>query len=218
MDGKETRLGTAPFAAMQIDDGAVWLGDGNMAFARFELAEQVRGGAAAVLQRLQESGLQLHLLSGDGSTAVARCVDSLQVEFASSSSRQLPEEKLERVRSLQAAGRRVAMIGDGINDAPVLAGADVSIAVAGGAALAQRSADIVLLRSSLDGVIAAIDTARRTRHIVAQNFAWAAGYNLLALPLAATGHVTPWMAALAMVLSSLTVTLNALRLTRAPRP
>jgi Cu2+-exporting ATPase len=218
VNARELRLGTAEFAASRADDGAIWLGDGATALARFELDERVRDSAGPVLRNLRRLGLRLHLLSGDGDEAVARCIDALQVDFASWAARQLPEEKLQRVRELQAAGRRVAMIGDGINDAPVLAGADVSIAVAGGAALAQRSADVVLLRPSLEGVVAAVRIARRTRAVIAQNFAWAAGYNLLALPLAATGHVMPWMAALAMVLSSLTVTLNALRLTRAAGP
>lgn len=217
VNGRELRIGTAAFAANRADDGAVWLGDGSVAVARFELGERVRTSATSVLQKLQGLRLQLHLLSGDSSGAVARCMDTLKIDFASSASRQLPEQKLARVRGLQATGHRVAMIGDGINDAPVLAGADVSIAVAGGAALAQRSADVVLLQPSLDGIVATIETARQARRIIVQNFAWAVGYNLLALPLAATGHVQPWMAALAMVVSSLTVTLNALRLARVPK-
>ena len=215
--GRQLRLGTADFAAKRIDDGAVWLGDGQMAMARFELAEQLRDGTAEALNKLRALGMQLHLFSGDGIRAVTRCLDALHIDFASFAARQLPEEKLNRVRALQAEGHRVAMIGDGINDAPVLAGADVSIAVAGGAALAQRSADIVLLRPSLDGVVAVLDVARRTRQVVVQNVAWAVGYNLVALPLAVTGHISPWMAALAMVLSSLTVTFNALRLARAAK-
>ena len=212
--GRELRLGTAPFAAGRADDGALWLGDGVAPLARFEMQESPRADAAPALQQLRAQGLALHLMSGDGALAVARCVESLGDPFVSHTARQLPQDKLARVRALQSQGHRVAMVGDGINDAPVLAGADVSIAVAGGTALAQRSADIVLLRPALGSIAAAVDTARRTRRIIRQNLAWAVGYNLVALPLAATGHVVPWMAALAMVLSSLTVTLNALRLAR----
>jgi P-type Cu2+ transporter len=214
VSGRELRLGVARFAAGRADDGALWLGDGTAPLARFAMEESMRSDAAPALRHLRSQGLSLHLLSGDGADAVARCVAFLRSPFVSSVARQLPADKLEHVRALQAQGHRVAMVGDGINDAPVLAGADVSIAVAGGAALAQRSADIVLLRPALDGIAAAIDTARRTRRIIRQNLAWAVGYNLVALPLAAAGMVVPWMAALAMVLSSLTVTLNALRLAR----
>ena len=132
--------------------------------------------------------------------------------------RQTPEDKLAHVRERQRAGEIVAMIGDGINDAPVLAGADVSLALADGAALAQRAADFVVTGGALRRIPQAIALARRSRRIVRQNLGWAIGYNLLALPLAASGQVTPWIAAIGMALSSLLVTLNALRLTRMSAP
>src|SRR5690606_23909313 len=117
-------------------------------------------------------------------------------------------------RQLQAHGQVVAMLGDGINDAPVLAGADVSIALGQGAPNAHRAADIVLLGDSLLRVPQTIDVARRCRRIIRQNLAWAGAYNLIALPIAALGWVTPWLAALGMAASSLIVTGNALRLSR----
>jgi Cu2+-exporting ATPase len=139
-----------------------------------------------------------------------------QVGIDDTHARQLPEDKLAFVDRCQARGETVAMVGDGINDAPVLAGANVSIAFADGAALAQRAADFVVTGPSLMRIADAIAVARRTRRIVRQNLAWAVGYNLLALPLAASGVVTPWLAALGMAASSLLVTANALRLTRVP--
>ncbi len=210
------RLGHATFAATDaIDEGhALWLGDGVRARARFALAEQVRGDAATAVQALRKQGLSVTLASGDGEEAVALMAQGLDIpQFAA---RQTPEDKLARVRDLQAAGHRVAMVGDGINDAPVLAGADVSIAMGEGAALAQRAADFVITGPRLTRIPQAIAIARRTRAVIRQNLGWASAYNLVALPLAATGHVTPWMAALGMALSSLLVTLNALRLTKVP--
>ena len=157
----------------------------------------------------------MHLASGDGTEAVQRLADTLGITQAHA--RQTPEDKLALVRGLQAQGRIVAMVGDGLNDAPVLAGADVSLAMGEGAPLAQRAADLVLTGATLMRIPAAILLARRTRAIIVQNLGWAMAYNVVALPIAAMGWVTPWLAALGMALSSLIVTVNALRLTRTPR-
>ena len=165
------------------------------------------------MDSLRRGGLELHLYSGDAEQAVSEFAARMGILDAAG--RLSPEQKLARVRELQAQGRIVAMVGDGLNDAPVLAGADVSLVVSSGAALAQQAGDLVLTQASLERVPEAIRIARRTQHIIRQNLAWAIAYNVVALPLAATGHVTPWIAALAMVVSSLTVTLNALRLIRA---
>ena len=212
--GKHWRLGQASFAAGAPDDGRVWLGDGRCGVARFSLNESARPDARAAIDLLMAQGLDLHLSSGDADASVARF--ACQLGIADAAARQAPADKLARVRELQQTGRVVLMVGDGLNDAPVLAGADVSIAVADGAALAQRAADFVTTGASLLRIPAAVALARRTRRIIRQNLAWAIAYNVLALPLAAAGLVTPWLAALGMAVSSLTVTLNALRLTRAP--
>ncbi|MEO6186949.1 MAG: heavy metal translocating P-type ATPase metal-binding domain-containing protein [Steroidobacteraceae bacterium] len=214
IDGKLLRIGTARFAADRQDDGAIWLGTGARALARFTLREQPRPESSGTLLRLRNMGLRLQVLSGDASSAVQDFVSRLGVPLEVSAGRLLPEDKLARIRALQQQGRKVAMVGDGINDAPVLGGADVPIAVSGGAALARQSADLVLLNPSLQRVGDAIELARRTRRIVRQNLGWAMGYNLVAVPIAAMGYIPPWAAAFAMVVSSLTVTLNALRLAR----
>ena len=215
VDGRPWRLGRAEFACAGADDGALWLGDGTRAFARFALREAIRADAADALRALRALGLRVHLSSGDAAAPVAAMAQALGIDDARA--RQRPEDKLAFVRGLQARGRIVAMVGDGLNDAPVLAGADVSIAMDKGAALAQRAADLVMTGPTLARIPAAIDVARRTRRVIRQNFGWALGYNLLAVPLAASGLVTPWIAALGMAGSSLVVTLNALRLTRNPR-
>ncbi len=215
VDGRHWRLGQAGYAAGRSDDGALWLGDGVQAYARFCIGEQPRTDAASAINRLRTLGLRIHLASGDANARVQSLARTLGIDAARS--RQSPQDKLRFVRGLQAQGAIVGMIGDGLNDAPVLAGADVSMSFGAGAALAQRSSDLVLTGSLLGRIPEAIMIARRTRRIVRQNFAWALGYNLLALPLAATGQVEPWLAALGMALSSLLVTLNSLRLARAPR-
>ena len=213
--GRHWRLGRAGFAvAGQDDDDAIWLGDGSRAFARFRVQEATRPDAAEAVAMLRDMGVRVHLSSGDAQAPVQAFASRLGITGAHS--RQSPEDKLAYARSLQAEGRTVAMVGDGLNDAPVLAGADVSMALSGGAALAQQSADLVITGTSLTRVPQALQVARRTRRLVRQNLAWAAGYNIIALPVAIAGLVTPWLAALGMALSSLLVVGNALRLARTP--
>lgn len=215
--GRCLRLGTAPFAAGREDDGAVWLGDGLLPLARFELEETVREGAHQTVAALRAEGLRLHLFSGDGHVAVQAFARRLDFPAEASHGRLAPEDKLARLRELQQGGSIVAMIGDGINDAPVLGGADVSIAMPAAAPLARQAADLVLTAPSLDRLPRLFALARRTRAIIRQNLGLSVAYNIVALPLAAAGLVQPWIAALAMVTSSLTVTLNALRLSREAR-
>ena len=215
VDGRRWRFGRADWAAGRTDDGGLWLGDGTYGVARFTLNERPREDAAAALDALRAQGLQLHLASGDSDGAVQRLAHALGI--ASPLARQSPEDKLARVRQLQQEGRIVAMVGDGLNDAPVLAGADVSIAMGEGAPLAQQAADLVATGPSLLRIADAVRVARLARKLLKQNLAWSAGYNLLAVPLAAAGLVTPWIAALGMAVSSLAVTVNALRLARDDR-
>ncbi|ODS62038.1 MAG: ATPase P [Arenimonas sp. SCN 70-307] len=212
VDGVEYRLGQAGFATGRADDGAIWLGDGTRALARFEVADPLRADAAEAVAALRAQGLRPVLLSGDGEATVRSVAATLGIDDFSA--RQTPEGKLAAVHALQAAGHRVLAVGDGINDAPLLAGADVSAAMAAGAPLAQRSADLVLAGPRLVRLPESVALARRTRRIINQNLGWALAYNVLALPFAALGWVTPGLAALGMAASSLVVTLNALRLGR----
>ncbi len=211
-DGRRYRLGRADFAAGQADDGAIWLGCDGTPMARFVIADPLRDDAGAALARLQSLGVHVEVASGDGADAVAQACATLGI--ADWRARLSPDAKLDRVRALQAAGHRVLAVGDGINDAPLLAGADVSIALGSGSALAQRSADLLLLGERLGPIADAIALARRARRILRQNFAWAAGYNVVAIAVAASGLVHPGWAALGMAGSSLGVTLNALRVGR----
>jgi Cu2+-exporting ATPase len=150
------------------------------------------------------------LLSGDRSEAVAHV--AREVGIVEASGGMTPQDKLERLRELQRQGAVVAMVGDGVNDAPVLAAAQVSLAMGSGTQLAHATADMILLSERLEHLVAGVDMARQTLLIMRENFAWAIGYNLIALPLAAGGWLTPWMSALGMSFSSLLVVVNALRL------
>ena len=171
-----------------------------------------RAEARAAIEALSSLGIRVHLLSGDEARVASHVAQQLGI--AKVTARALPEAKQAYVRALQDNGHRVAMVGDGINDAPVLAQADVSIAMGGGADLAQLRADAVLLSDNLLDLVAAVKVARRTRRVVRQNVGWALAYNAIAIPLAFAGLVTPLVAGIGMSASSLAVVANALRLRR----
>ena len=221
MDGHTVRLGRAEFVAalhhqsipiawLHTTDTVVWLGDETGWLAAFRLGDSLRPDAAAAISTLKGRGYRLHLLSGD-EDAVARCtaarlgIDAVRAPAS-------PADKQAYVKMLQAGGARVAMVGDGVNDAPVLAQADVSVAMGGGSDLARVRADTVLLSDSLCDLAAGIAVADRTRAVIRQNLVWALGYNLIVLPLAFFGLVTPWIAGIGMSASSLVVVVNALRI------
>jgi len=214
--GARLRLGCAAFAAGRADDDALWLGRDGEALARFEIEHGLRADAAETMRRLQGLGLRLQVASGDAPEAVARTCAALGI--ADWESRLLPPDKLALLRGLQADGHRVLAVGDGLNDAPLLAGANVAAAIGTGSALAQRSADLLLAGERLAPLVDALLLARRARRIMHQNLAWAAAYNLGAIALAASGALAPGWAALGMAGSSLGVTLNALRVGRKAKP
>jgi Cu2+-exporting ATPase len=188
----------------------VFLGDEHAELACFELRDDVRESAVGAVAALCELGVNSQILSGDGEAAVTTVAHACAIDesFAARS----PEQKLAHVQALQASGARVAMIGDGVNDAPVLGAAIVSIAIGRGAALAHAGADMVLVGEDLRALPDAIALARRTMAIARQNLIWSAAYNFGSLPLAALGYIPPWVAALGMSLSSIAVVLNAMRL------
>jgi Cu2+-exporting ATPase len=223
------RIGTRDHAAglaegpsgHELPDGSwVWLGDAGGLLAAFRLTDPLRAESADCVRRLASLGLRSSIVSGDDAAAVAAIAS--RCDIADFAARQLPQDKVARLRALQGGGAAVVAIGDGINDAPLLRGADVSVAMGRGSALAQTSADLILVRDSLDQLPEVVGLARRAQRIVRQNLAWSIAYNLVALPLAALGFVPAWLAAIGMSLSSIVVVLNATRVARrpsgAPRP
>jgi Cu2+-exporting ATPase len=218
IDGRRWRLGSREHVTGEKtvgDDGAsarVFLGSGQAITAVIELDDAVRSDAVNSLKLLRNYGLSVSLVSGDSEAPVERIAAELGIDDARFGCS--PSEKLARIRELQQAGETVVMVGDGINDAPVLAGADVSIAPSHAASLALSSADVLMLGDLLQPIVKLVAASRRTMRIVRQNLAWAIVYNLAAVPLAATGFVPPWLAAIGMSTSSLVVVMNALRLSR----
>ena len=202
----------AAVADQWLAEGAsvVALGDQQGWLAWFRLADAVRPGAAPALAAWRAMGVQTTILSGDAVQTVAAVAHELGVtDFHGGMS---PEDKHSYLRQAQTAGQTVAMVGDGVNDAPVLAQAHVSIAMGGGTDLARSQADVVLLSDDPAHLVEGVAIARRTLRIIRQNLGWAFAYNVTAIPLAMAGWVTPWMAGIGMSASSLLVVLNALRL------
>ncbi|MDX2351274.1 heavy metal translocating P-type ATPase [Stutzerimonas xanthomarina] len=190
------------------------LGDTQGPLAWLVLNDRLRDDAPALLQACRSRGWDTVLLSGDSSPMVGEIAQQLGISDAHGG--MTPTDKLTHLQRLQADGRRVLMIGDGVNDAPVLAAADISVAMGSATDLAKTSADAVLLSNRLDSLVQAFSVARRSRRIIIENLTWASLYNGLILPFAAIGWVTPLWAALGMSASSLLVVLNALRLSRVP--
>lgn len=182
--------------------------------AWFGLDDRLRDDAPALLAACKARGWRTLLLSGDSSPMVAEVAAQLGIDHAIGGLR--PDDKLDRLKALQAEGRKVLMLGDGVNDVPVLAAADISIAMGSATDLAKTCADAVLLSNRLSALVQALELARRTRRNILENLLWATLYNGLMLPFAALGWVTPVWAAVGMSVSSLIVVLNALRLTRLP--
>ncbi|MEZ0331387.1 MAG: heavy metal translocating P-type ATPase [Methylophilaceae bacterium] len=188
----------------------IWLSDQQQVLAAFVIADTLRPQASNLVKGLKNKALNVTMLSGDATEAVAHHAATLKIEHWQAG--MLPEQKLLALQGLQAKGEVVAMVGDGINDAPVLAGAQVSIAMGSGTQMARAAADVVLLTENLHEIEHAVVTSRFAMRIIRQNFIWAIAYNLVALPFAAAGYLSPWMAAIGMSVSSLIVVLNALRL------
>ena len=186
------------------------LGQGDQMLGWLTLADELRGDAYDAIGALRNQGLRLHLLSGDSKEAAMTVAQQLRIDEVRGEA--LPDDKLAYIKQLQSEGRVVAMVGDGINDAPVLAAAQVSIAMGEGTDVAQAAADMVMLGGQVSSLAKGVATARKTRTIIRQNLTWALAYNLVAIPAAALGHITPWMAGIGMSASSLIVVLNALRL------
>lgn len=188
------------------------LGDNSGALCWFRLDDSPRADAASTVAALQQRGFKIHLLSGDQSDTVAELAQALHIPRVTAGA--TPEMKLAYIDRLQRAGGKVLMVGDGINDIPVLAAADISLAMSNASQLAKTSADCIFLNARLDGLLALFNGASKTRRIIRENLGWALLYNLLAIPLAAAGWVPPYIAAVGMSLSSLLVVGNALRLNR----
>ena len=223
IDGVQYRLGCAAYVA-DVNDASenivdkpkhateIFLANDNELLAVFYLSDELREQAIESIQALKSLGKKVWLVSGDNEAAVSYIAGQLGIKNIRHSMK--PEDKLRVINELQQQGEIVAMIGDGVNDAPVLAAAQVSIAMGGGTQLAQASSDMVLLSEHLPHLVDAIKMAKRSVNIVHQNLSWALVYNVLALPLASMGYIAPWMAAIGMSASSLVVVLNALRLNK----
>jgi len=215
IDGVRWRLGRRDFAGAAGetgDDAGLFLGSDAGLVACLRVGTPLRAEARAAIDALRALDLRVIIASGDSRAAVAQVAGALAIDEAHA--RLDPAGKIALVRELEARGRRVFVIGDGINDGPVLAAAHVSCAMGQGSAIAQAASDLLLIHENLAVLPQAIGSARAALRVVRQNLGWAMFYNLAAVPLAAFGLVPPWLAALGMSLSSLGVVLNARRLAR----
>lgn len=213
VQSRRWRIGTREFVSGQVEpqeDSLLYLGSDDGLTATLSIQDRVVPEAINSVHELQRQGLNVIIASGDTPEAVRTAATTLGVgEYHA---RMTPQNKLEFLEQSQRRGQNILMVGDGINDAPVLAAATVSCAMTQGSAIAQAAADLLLLNGSLEALSTGIQVARRARRIVRQNLAWAAIYNLVCVPMAAAGWLSPWVAALGMSISSLAVVTNAGRL------
>jgi Cu2+-exporting ATPase len=194
------------------DSTFVILADKQEIHCLFALQDRIRDGAGELVSFIKSKSRTTEVSSGDNYQSTSKLAEKLMLDTVLAS--QTPDQKMAHIRDMQEAGEIVAMVGDGVNDAPVLASANVSIAMGDGTALANANADLILLNGRLDKLIDVIEVAGFARNIIRQNMLWAISYNLLALPLAMAGVITPWMAAIGMSLSSLIVVINSNRLNK----
>jgi len=211
-DSQEAKLLSSAREQAALGKSVVWIGWEGKAAGFFSFRDEPNETAAEAIQWLRRERIDPVLVSGDNETTVAAIARELDLQQYKGGSP--PEHKADYVRKLQSRGVKIAMIGDGINDAPALAQADLSITAAGGTDVAGESSDLVLLRPDLTLIPWFINLSRRTRRIILQNLGWALAYNLVTIPLAVIGLITPVIAALTMSVSSLLVVSNSLRLRR----
>ena len=216
LDGREVRLGSAQHCGVDPENAGqatVWLRDGQSTPVAFRFVDALRADACAVIADLKRRGYELEILSGDRVAAVKDAANDVGLERWSAEQR--PDDKLARLAALARDGHRVLMVGDGLNDAPALAAGHASLSPSTAADISQTAADAIFQGSRLEPVLATLDVACAARRLSLQNFAIAIGYNIVFVPLAMTGQVTPLIAAIAMSASSIAVTGNALRLSLA---
>lgn len=201
-------------ASEWLDSGetVVVLADSSRCLAMFRIGDELRSESRSLVRELRAAGRRVVLLTGDAPSVAEHVANELGIDDVRAGV--TPQGKYDCVTGLQAGGAVVAMVGDGVNDAPVLAQAQVSIAMGGGAQLARTQSDFVLLSENLDHLRLGLRRARRTLVIIRQNLWWSFAYNFIALPLAMAGLVTPWLAGIGMSASSLLVVLNSLRIQR----
>jgi Cu2+-exporting ATPase len=209
------KLGSARFVGAEPsadETPEVWYRKGGASPVRLGLVDPLREDAKEVVQNLTGQGYHLSVLSGDRPAAVAAVAEQLGIADAQGGVD--PKRKIEALEKLRSAGKRILMVGDGLNDAPALAAAAASMSPASALEITQNAADVVFQGAKLAPIVYALHIARFSQKLVRQNFVLSFGYNIVAIPLAMAGHVTPLIAAIAMSSSSLLVVFNALRLNK----